>query len=158
MFCLACHAKHGVKIFQYHARAKKIEPANIVILRNIFFIFSSETRPGNIYFFKVSNKSTTKWFEICSSLTIKTPAWRHWRCFDVFTVNLEHISQLSSRVYIVGFDKFKITNALTIAIPQPETFLFLFFALNTCLAWLRWILFKCNDLNPRDLVHIPDMC
>ena len=108
MFCLACHAKHGVKILQHHVRAKKIEPANIVILRNIFFIFSSETRPGNIYFFKVSYKSTTKWFEICSSLTIKTPEWRHWRCFDVFTVNLEHISQLSSSVYIVGFEQFNV--------------------------------------------------
>ena len=103
MLCLACHAKHGVKILQHHVRAKKIEPTNIVILRKIFFIFSSETRSGKIYLFKGSKKKQTrKWFEICSRLTIKTPEWCHWRCFDVFNVNLEHISQLSSSVYIVN--------------------------------------------------------
>ena len=32
--------------------------------------------------------------EMCSKLTIKTPERHHWRHFDVFIVNFEHISHL----------------------------------------------------------------
>ena len=40
--------------------------------------------------------------EICSKLTIKTPKRRHWRRFDVFIDNFEHISHLCSSVSIVN--------------------------------------------------------
>ena len=43
--------------------------------------------------------------EICSKLTIKTPKRCHWRRFDVFIVNFEHISHLCSSVFIVNFEQ-----------------------------------------------------
>ena len=49
---------------------------------------------GNIYMFKVSNRSTRKMCEICFKLTIKTPERYHWRCCDVFIGNVENISLL----------------------------------------------------------------
>ena len=49
--------------------------------------------PANIYLFKAINRNTRKSCEIYSKLTIKPPAWRHWRS-GVFTVNVEHISYL----------------------------------------------------------------
>ena len=43
--------------------------------------------------------------EICLKLTIKTPKRRHWRRFDVFIVNVEHISHLCSSVSINNFEQ-----------------------------------------------------
>ena len=48
--------------------------------------------PANIYLFKVNNKNTRKWCEICSKLTIKRPERR--RRSGLFIVNFEHISHL----------------------------------------------------------------
>ena len=36
----------------------------------------------------------SKWCEICSKLTIKTPEWGQWHRSGVFIVNFEHISDL----------------------------------------------------------------
>ena len=47
-----------------------------------------------IYMFKINNKNTRTRCEICPKLTKKTPEQRHWRCYAVFIVNFEHISQL----------------------------------------------------------------
>ena len=44
--------------------------------------------------FKVSNRNTRTWCEICSKLTINTPERRHWRRSGVFIVNFEHILHL----------------------------------------------------------------
>ena len=35
---------------------------------------------SNFYLLKVNNRNTTRRYEICSELTIKTPEWHHW-CF-----------------------------------------------------------------------------
>ena len=47
-----------------------------------------------IYLLKVSNRNTGTRCEICSMLTVKTPAGRQWRRSGVFIVNFEHISHL----------------------------------------------------------------
>ena len=47
----------------------------------------SNCYPANIYLFKVKNRNTTKRYEICSKLTIKTPERRHLRRSGVFIVN-----------------------------------------------------------------------
>ena len=41
--------------------------------------------------FKVNNRNTRTWREICSKLTIKSPERRHWCRSGVFIVNFEHI-------------------------------------------------------------------
>ena len=56
-------------------------------LRTRFYTF-------NIYLLKVSYRSTEKRHKIYSKLTIQTLEGRHWRCYGVFTVNLEQISNL----------------------------------------------------------------
>ena len=61
--------------------------------------------PANIYLFKVNNRTTKKWGEICSKLTIKTPERRPWRCSGVFIVNFEHISQLFQAVLLLTLNK-----------------------------------------------------
>ena len=48
----------------------------------------------DIYLFKVNNRITRTWCEICSRLTIKTPEQPHLHCSGVFIVNFEHISNL----------------------------------------------------------------
>ena len=48
--------------------------------------------PAIIYLFKVNNRKTRKWYEICSKLTIKTLERRYWRRSGVFIVNFEYIS------------------------------------------------------------------
>ena len=52
------------------------------------------TFPANIYLFKVNDRNTRNRCKICSKLTIKTPEQRHWRRYDVFIANFEHISYL----------------------------------------------------------------
>ena len=49
---------------------------------------------SNFYLLKVNNRNTTRRYEICSELTIKTPEWHHWCSSDAFIVNFEHISNL----------------------------------------------------------------
>ena len=50
--------------------------------------------PAGNCMFKVNNRNTRTWCEICSKLTIKIPERRHWRRSGIFIVNLEHISHL----------------------------------------------------------------
>ena len=50
--------------------------------------------PADIYLLKVNNRNTRARCEICSKLTIKTPERCQWRCFGVFIVDFERISQL----------------------------------------------------------------
>ena len=52
------------------------------------------TFPGNIYLFKVNNRSTRKRFEICSKLTIEKAEGCQRRHSDVFIDNFEHIFPL----------------------------------------------------------------
>ena len=58
---------------------------------------------AGIYLIKVNNRNTRIRCEICSSLTIKIPEWRHWRrslltlniftpCYSVSIVNFEHVN------------------------------------------------------------------
>ena len=49
--------------------------------------------PAVNYLFKVNDRNTRTRCEICSKLTMKSPAWHHWRRSAVFIVNLQHISQ-----------------------------------------------------------------
>ena len=42
--------------------------------------------PANIYLFKVNNRNVAKRCDVCSKLTIKTPARRQCCCTDVFIV------------------------------------------------------------------------
>ena len=46
--------------------------------------------PAGIYLFKVNNGNTKAMCKICSKLTINTPERRHWSCFVVSIVYLEH--------------------------------------------------------------------
>ena len=48
-----------------------------------------------------STIKTSRWFEICSKLTIKTPEK------NIFIVNFEHISNLFASVFIVDFEQVK---------------------------------------------------
>ena len=48
-----------------------------------------------IFLLKVDIRNTRTIFEICSKLTIKTPERRQWRCFGVFIVNFERISNFT---------------------------------------------------------------
>ena len=64
--------------------------------------------PANIYLLKVNNRNARKRYEMCSKLTIKTPARRQSRRSGVFIVNLEHNSHLSS-VSIVEFEQINIS-------------------------------------------------
>ena len=65
--------------------------------------------PANIYFFKINNRNTRKRCEICSKLTIKAPEWRRWRRSGVFIVNFEHVSHLTSSVFLVDFKQVNLT-------------------------------------------------
>ena len=49
---------------------------------------------AGIYLFKVDNENTRTVCEICTKLTIKTPAWGHWHRSGVFIVNFEQISHI----------------------------------------------------------------
>ena len=54
----------------------------------------STATPAGIYLFKVNDRNTRGWCEICSKLTIKAPERRQWRPSGVFIVNFEYISHL----------------------------------------------------------------
>ena len=49
--------------------------------------------------------NTRRRCKICSNLTLKTPERHHYRHFDVFIVNFEHIFTPSSSVFIVEFEQ-----------------------------------------------------
>ena len=55
------------------------------------------------YLLKVNNKNTTTRCDIFSKLTIKTPERCHWRCSDVFVVNLTYFTPGCS-VFIINFE------------------------------------------------------
>ena len=57
--------------------------------------------PENIYFFKVNNRNTITFFEICSNLTLKTTERCQWCRSGVFIANFEHISKLFLYFYII---------------------------------------------------------
>ena len=42
--------------------------------------------PANIYLFKITNRSTRKWYKLSSKLKIKTPEWRQWHRSSVFII------------------------------------------------------------------------
>ena len=72
-----------------------------IFLETFCFITLVNARPKFIEYlpsrqslFKVNNKNTRTWCELCSKLTMKTPERRQWRCSGVFIVNFEHISLL----------------------------------------------------------------
>ena len=58
------------------------------------FLKSCETYLVYIYLFNASKRNITKWFEIRSKSTIKSPDWRYWRCPGVLIVNFAYISHL----------------------------------------------------------------
>ena len=55
----------------------------------------SESNPTGIYLLKVNNRNTRTRCEICSKLTIKTPARRNLRRSVVSIVNFEHMPYLA---------------------------------------------------------------
>ena len=71
--------------------------------RNIDIPFKHN--PANIYLLEVNNRNARKRYEVCSKLTIKTPAWRHWRRSGVFIVNLEHNSHFSLVFLLLSLSK-----------------------------------------------------
>ena len=52
--------------------------------------------PANIYMFKVHNRNTRKWCEICSKLTAETPERRH---FCAFGLNAERYILICPGIY-----------------------------------------------------------
>ena len=61
--------------------------------------------PANIYLIIVNNRNTRKRCEMCFKLTIITLERRHWRRFDVFMVNFEHISHLFLVLLLLTLNK-----------------------------------------------------
>lgn len=53
---------------------------------------SERPSPAIIYLFKMNNRNSTEWCEICLKLTITTPDWCHWLFSSVFIVNIKQIS------------------------------------------------------------------
>ena len=73
----------------------------LLIIINKFFasdwnlnLSNASTDPAKNHLHKVNNRNTRKSYEIYSKLTVKTPERRHRSRFGVFSVNLEHISDL----------------------------------------------------------------
>ena len=42
--------------------------------------------PADIYLFKITNRSTRKWYKLSSKLKIKTPERRQWHRSSVFII------------------------------------------------------------------------
>ena len=60
---------------------------------------------ARIYLFRVNNRNTRKWCEICSKLTIKTTE-RRQRCRSgVFLVSFEHILHLFLMFLLLNLNK-----------------------------------------------------
>ena len=55
--------------------------------------------PAKIYLFKVNNRNTRKWPDICSKLTTEIPERRHWGSFGIFIIN-----------YVIPFPSFPIVD------------------------------------------------
>ena len=66
-----------------------------------------DINPACIYLFKVNNRNTRAEREMCSEVTIRTPAIRQLRLSGVVIVNFEHIS----RLVLVSFVHFEQVNA-----------------------------------------------
>ena len=60
--------------------------------------------PENIYLFKVNNRNTKNFFEICSNLTLKTTERCQWCRSGVFIVNFEHVLKLFLFFSIIDFE------------------------------------------------------
>ena len=60
-----------------------------------FYFINVKLKPAENYMFKVNNRNTRTWCEICSKLTIKKTERRHWRRSGYLTVNFEHISHFA---------------------------------------------------------------
>ena len=63
---------------------------------------------ASIYLFKVNNRNTRKWCEICSKLIIKTPEQLQWRRSGVFIVAFEHISHLFLVFLLLTLNKYML--------------------------------------------------
>ena len=59
--------------------------------------------PVHKYLFNVNNRNTR---EIFSTLTMKTPEWRDWRCSCVLMVKFEYISHLFLVYLIMTFNMY----------------------------------------------------
>ena len=57
---------------------------------------------------KVHNRSTKRWWEICSTLTIKTPEQGHLPRSDVFIVNFTYFTRFSS-ASIIDFEQVNVS-------------------------------------------------
>ena len=64
--------------------------------------------PGNIYLYKVNNRSSWKRCDICPKLTIITLEQGHWRT-DVFMVDFEHISHLFLVLLLLAFKQVTVS-------------------------------------------------
>ena len=60
--------------------------------------------PVGIYLLKVNNRNTRRRYEICSKLTINTPARRQWHHSGAFIVNFEDISR-----FFVDFEQLNVS-------------------------------------------------
>ena len=76
------------------------------------FVFTVHSKIHLTFFlFKVNNRSSRKWCEICSNLTIKTTERRELRRPYVFVVNFENISRFFPSVSIVDFEQINAGSA-----------------------------------------------
>ena len=76
------------------------------------FVFTVHSKIHLTFFlFKVNNRSSRKWCEICSNLTIKTIERRELRRPYVFVVNFENISRFFPSVSIVDFEQINAGSA-----------------------------------------------
>ena len=76
------------------------------------FVFTVHSKIHLTFFlFKVNNRSSRKWCEICSHLTIKTIERRELRRPYVFVVNFENISCFFPSVSIVDFEQINAGSA-----------------------------------------------
>ena len=66
----------------------------IVSLHHYIFQDKKGYGPASNYQFKINNRSTGKWCEICSKLRTMTPERHQWIRFGVFIVNFENISHV----------------------------------------------------------------
>ena len=62
-----------------------------VVHRKATLKICGNSNPASVYLFRVNDRNTKKWCEICAKLIINNSHWRH--C-GVFIVNFEHVSYL----------------------------------------------------------------
>ena len=66
----------------------------IVSLHHYIFQDKKGYGPASNYHFKINNRCTGKWCEICPKLRTMTPERHQWIRFGVFIVNFENISHV----------------------------------------------------------------